>query len=70
MNRKPVFLNSIRVEYTKLKEDFANKKTTKEYLSFEEAQKNPAKIDWTGLHSAGSHLLPALKYLTVMILLK
>ena len=45
--QKPGFLNTISVEYTKLKEDFANKKTTKEYLSFSEAQKNPAKIDWS-----------------------
>lgn len=46
--QKPGFLNTISKEYTKLKEDFANKKTTKEYLSFAEAQKNPAKIDWSG----------------------
>lgn len=46
--QKPGFLNTITKEYTKLKEDFANKKTTKEYLSFAEAQKNPAKIDWSG----------------------
>lgn len=47
-DQKTGFLNNISVEYTKLKEDFANKKTTKEYLSFAEAQKNPAKIDWSG----------------------
>jgi len=46
--QKPGFLNTITKEYTRLKEDFANKKTTKEYLSFAEAQKNPAKIDWSG----------------------
>jgi 5-methyltetrahydrofolate--homocysteine methyltransferase len=46
--QKPGFLNTISKEYTKLKEDFANKKTTKEYLSFAEAQKNPANIDWSG----------------------
>ncbi|MGZ8557569.1 MAG: vitamin B12 dependent-methionine synthase activation domain-containing protein, partial [Chitinophagaceae bacterium] len=45
---KPAFLNNISTEYNKLKVDFANKKTTKEYLSFTEAQKNPAKIDWSG----------------------
>ncbi len=47
-DQKTGFLNNISVEYTKLKEDFANKKTTKEYLSFADAQKNPAKIDWSG----------------------
>ncbi len=46
--QKPAFLNTISKEYTKLKEDFASKKTTKEYLSFAGAQKNPAKIDWSG----------------------
>ncbi|HKZ64739.1 MAG TPA: vitamin B12 dependent-methionine synthase activation domain-containing protein, partial [Chitinophagaceae bacterium] len=46
--QKPGFLNTISKEYTKLKEDFANKKTTKEYLSFADAQKNHAKIDWSG----------------------
>ncbi len=46
--QKPAFLSSINAEYTKLKTDFANKKTTKQYLAFTEAQKNPAKIDWSG----------------------
>lgn len=46
-DQKTGFLNNINTEYTRLKEDFANKKTTKEYLSFAEAQKNPAKIDWS-----------------------
>ena len=46
--QKTAFLNNISTEYTKLKEDFANKKSSKEYLSFKEAQKNPAKIDWSG----------------------
>ena len=46
--QKPAFLSTISAEYSKLKTDFANKKTTKEYLSFTEAQKNPAKIDWSG----------------------
>lgn len=46
--QKSAFLSSISAEYTKLKTDFANKKTTKQYLAFTEAQKNPAKIDWLG----------------------
>jgi 5-methyltetrahydrofolate--homocysteine methyltransferase len=45
--QKPALLNSIKTEYLKLAEDFANKKTTKQYLSFPDAQKNKLKIDWT-----------------------
>jgi 5-methyltetrahydrofolate--homocysteine methyltransferase len=44
--QKQGFLKNISTEYTKLKEDFANKKTTKEYLSFPDAQSNGVKIDW------------------------
>ena len=44
--QKPGLLKTINTEYAKLKEDFANKKTTKQYLSFEQAQKNKVKIDW------------------------
>jgi 5-methyltetrahydrofolate--homocysteine methyltransferase len=44
--QKPDFLSGIKKEYDKLKEDFANKKTVKNYLPFHEAQRNPAKIDW------------------------
>jgi 5-methyltetrahydrofolate--homocysteine methyltransferase len=43
---KPEFLSGIKNEYDKLKEDFANKKTVKNYLPFREAQRNPAKINW------------------------
>lgn len=45
-DQKPDFLTGIKNEYDKLKEDFANKKTVKNYLPFEEAQKNTATIDW------------------------
>ncbi len=45
---KPVFLQTVKEEYIKLKEGFDNKKTTKQYLSFGEAQKNKMKIDWDG----------------------
>jgi 5-methyltetrahydrofolate--homocysteine methyltransferase len=44
--QKPAFLKTIGNEYAKLKEDFANKKTAKQYLSFADAQKNKTKIDW------------------------
>ncbi|MBC7886558.1 MAG: methionine synthase [Ferruginibacter sp.] len=45
-DQKPEFLTGIKKEYDKLKEDFANKKTIKNYLAFEEAQKNIAPIAW------------------------
>ncbi|WP_276479804.1 methionine synthase [Paraflavitalea pollutisoli] len=44
--QKPDFLGKIKNEYTKLKEDFGNKKSAKQYLPFGEAQKNKVKIDW------------------------
>ncbi|MBC7826133.1 MAG: methionine synthase [Chitinophagaceae bacterium] len=44
--QKPDFLKGISKEYTKLKEDFGNKKSTKTYLSFTEAQKNKFPINW------------------------
>ncbi|MDP4263397.1 MAG: methionine synthase [Bacteroidota bacterium] len=45
--QKPELLSSTRAEYTKLAEDFANKKTVKQYLSFAEAQQNKLKINWS-----------------------
>ena len=44
--QKPDFLNGIKKEYDKLKEDFGNKKSTKQYLTFADAQKNGAAINW------------------------
>ncbi len=44
--QKPDFLNGIKNEYHKLKEDFANRKTIKNYLPFAAAQQNGAVIDW------------------------
>ncbi len=44
--QKPEFLQGIKKEYDKLLVDFGNKKSTKVYLRFEEAQKNGAVIDW------------------------
>ena len=46
--QKPGFLEGIRVEYHKLKEDFSNKKSAKQYLTFGGAQQNKVKIDWSG----------------------
>ncbi|HEX8461283.1 MAG TPA: methionine synthase [Segetibacter sp.] len=45
--QKTEFINKINEEYKKLKEDFANKKVKKAYLSFSDAQQNKAKIDWS-----------------------
>src|SRR5664279_2740313 len=45
-DQKPAFLGSLKTEYAKLKEDFANKKSVKQFLSLEDAQKNKVKIDW------------------------
>jgi 5-methyltetrahydrofolate--homocysteine methyltransferase len=46
--QKPGLLAATKTEYTKLAEDFANKKTVKQYLSFTEAQQNKVKINWDG----------------------
>src|SRR5678815_5628713 len=45
--QKGNFLATVESEYKKLAEDFGNKKSTKQYLSFAEAQANNAKINWT-----------------------
>ena len=44
---KPIFLQTLKAEYDKLAIDFTNKKINKQYISFEEAQKNATQIDWT-----------------------
>ncbi|HEY4337747.1 MAG TPA: methionine synthase, partial [Puia sp.] len=44
--QKPDFLLTIGKEYKKLKEDFNNKKSVKQYLPFGKAQENPLVIDW------------------------
>lgn len=44
--QKNNFLSGINEEYKKLAEEFAGKKTIKEYLPFSEAQKNQTIIDW------------------------
>ncbi|HEY4110565.1 methionine synthase [Puia sp.] len=46
--QKPDFLQNISKEYKKLKEDFSNKKSVKQYLSFGKAQENHVPIDWNG----------------------
>jgi 5-methyltetrahydrofolate--homocysteine methyltransferase len=43
---KITFLSNINDEYIKLKYDFDNKKTVKDYLPFAKAQENKTIIDW------------------------
>ncbi|MEO6313305.1 MAG: methionine synthase [Chitinophagaceae bacterium] len=45
-DQKTAFLGGLKKEYTKLKEDFANKKSAKQFLTLENAQANKVKIDW------------------------
>jgi 5-methyltetrahydrofolate--homocysteine methyltransferase len=42
--QKTAFLSDLNVEYHQLAEDFNNKKSAKQYLSFKDAQANPAAI--------------------------
>ena len=44
--QKDEFLSKTKEDYVKLKHQFENKKPVKKYIPFEEAQANPAKIDW------------------------
>lgn len=46
LNQKTDYLDTLNAEYLQLKEDFAGKKGIKQYISFEEAQRNPVAIDW------------------------
>ena len=47
LNRnKQELLENIKTEYIKLREEFANKKNSKELLSYEKAVDNKFKIDW------------------------
>lgn len=44
--QKTDFLDTVNAEYLRLKEDFAGKKGIKQFVSFEEAQRNAVQIDW------------------------
>ena len=46
-DQKEQFLEGINKEYDKLRDDFANKKSVKQYVPFGLAQANGVKIDWT-----------------------
>ena len=43
---KTDFLKNLDTEYARLREEFANKKNSKEVLSYQDALKNKATIDW------------------------
>jgi 5-methyltetrahydrofolate--homocysteine methyltransferase len=45
--QKPAYLKSLQSEYDKLREDFGNKKSGKQYITFAEAQFNKMPIDWS-----------------------
>ena len=44
------FLQNIKEEYDKLREDFGNKRTAKQFLTFAEAQANAAVLDWNNFN--------------------
>jgi 5-methyltetrahydrofolate--homocysteine methyltransferase len=44
--QKPGFLLQVKKEYEKLREEFESKKTSKEYLRYEEALANKARLSW------------------------
>jgi 5-methyltetrahydrofolate--homocysteine methyltransferase len=44
--QKPGYLSNVGKEYQKLRDDFSNKKTAKQYLKLAEAQQNKVAIDW------------------------
>jgi len=46
-DNKKGFLEGINIEYNKLRDDFENKKTVKQYIPFAEAQKKGVQIDWS-----------------------
>lgn len=45
--QKPAFLRQIDTEYQKLRDDFASKRSSKQYISYESAIENKVKIDWS-----------------------
>ncbi len=44
--QKEGYLHNIKDEYSKLRDDFANKRSAKAYITLEEAQNNPVDINW------------------------
>lgn len=46
-DQKESFLGGVRKEYNKIREDFGKKQSSKQYISFAEAQANGVNIDWS-----------------------
>lgn len=44
--QKPAYLQGVHGEYDKLREDFGNKKSGKQYITFAEAQFNKVQVNW------------------------
>ena len=49
--QKVTLLQNTTAEYTKLKEGFDNKKSIKQYLSYQEALQHKVNIDWAGFNA-------------------
>ncbi len=47
---KTPYLSDLKSEYSKLKEDFENRRPVKQYISYEDALKNKTAINWTNYH--------------------
>ncbi|HMZ47017.1 MAG TPA: dihydropteroate synthase, partial [Chitinophagaceae bacterium] len=45
-DNKQEFINDTKEEYIKIKENFDNKKTVKQYISYQDALNNKVNIDW------------------------
>ncbi|RFM30553.1 methionine synthase [Deminuibacter soli] len=46
-DQKPGFLSGVNTEYLKLKEDFANRKSSKQYIPYKDAKAKALQPDWT-----------------------
>ncbi len=54
---RDAFFRDTKQEYSRMRETHANKKEDKNYLSYEQAKENRAKIDWTGYEAKRPALL-------------
>ncbi len=46
LDNRDELVQQVSVEYEKIRVDFANRKTSKEYLTYEDAVKNKLQVDW------------------------
>ncbi|MDI9319969.1 MAG: methionine synthase [Phycisphaerales bacterium] len=60
--QKKEFLQETNDEYERIRNDYANKKTIKEYISFADAQKNPVAINWEGYTPPTPNLIGNLSF--------